>query len=190
MNAIFEELSALPLPRMRWRNPTYGRLMFSKRSILKLPIIAGPFQPQAMIMTPPNVNWIGQRHSQQHCTRVKYCGPESKRLRFAGCEWRWKQPELPSRLWLISSWLASYAQKSRLISFSLTMPLFFLYFCVFQSSSHESCHDISLWFFLKNQVVHFQSFVVTVSWVSTSYTVIIVFWMLMEHLNETAPWWL
>ena len=42
----------------------------------------------------------------------------------------------------------------------------------------------------ENQVVCFPSFVLTVFWYSTSYTVIIVFWlMLMEPLDAPARWW-
>ena len=42
----------------------------------------------------------------------------------------------------------------------------------------------------ENQIVCFPSFVLTVFWYSTSYTVIIVFWMmLMEPVDAPARWW-
>ena len=43
----------------------------------------------------------------------------------------------------------------------------------------------------ENQIVCFPSFVLTVFWCSTSYTVFIVFWMmLMEPVDAPARWWL
>ena len=48
----------------------------------------------------------------------------------------------------------------------------------------------NLWILLKNQIVCFPSFVLTVFWFSTSYTVIIVLWkMLMEPVNALVRWW-
>ena len=42
----------------------------------------------------------------------------------------------------------------------------------------------------ENQIVCFPSFVLTVFWYSTSYTVIVVLWkMLMEPVNAPARWW-
>ena len=42
----------------------------------------------------------------------------------------------------------------------------------------------------ENQIVCFPSFVLTVFWCSTSYTVLIVFWMmLMEPVDAPARWW-
>ena len=42
----------------------------------------------------------------------------------------------------------------------------------------------------ENQIVCFPSFVLTAFWYSTSYTVIIVFWMmLMEPVDAPARWW-
>ena len=42
----------------------------------------------------------------------------------------------------------------------------------------------------ENQIVCFPSFVLTVFWCSTSYTVIVVLWnMLMEPVNALARWW-
>ena len=42
----------------------------------------------------------------------------------------------------------------------------------------------------KNQIVRFPTFVLTVFWYSTSYTVIVLLWkMLMEPVNAIACWW-
>ena len=42
----------------------------------------------------------------------------------------------------------------------------------------------------ENQIVRFPSFVLTVFWCSTSYTVLIVLWkLLMEPVNAPARWW-
>ena len=42
----------------------------------------------------------------------------------------------------------------------------------------------------ENQIVCFPSFVLTVFWCSTSYTVIVLLWkMLMEPVNAPARWW-
>ena len=42
----------------------------------------------------------------------------------------------------------------------------------------------------ENQIVCFPSFVLTVFWCSTSYTVLIVFWkMLMKPVNAPTRWW-
>ena len=42
----------------------------------------------------------------------------------------------------------------------------------------------------ENQIVCFPSFVLTVFWCSTSYTVLIVFWMLLlEPVDALARWW-
>ena len=64
-------------------------------------------------------------------------------------------------------------------------------FYVFVSSSlFLGSSGKNLWILLKNQIVCFPSFVLTVFWFSTSYTVIIVLWkMLMEPVNAPARWW-
>ena len=79
----------------------------------------------------------------------------------------------------------------RLICFSIAMQLYFLSFCVFQSSPPDSVLSYLFdYFWSENQLVRFQSFVLNIFWDSTSYTVIIMFWMLlMERINALARWW-
>ena len=85
-----------------------------------------------------------------------------------------------------SRWILWY----RLISYSNAMQRWFVSFCVCQSSSPESCDEVSLWLLLKNQLVRFQSFVLTVFWDFNSYTVIFLFWMmLVEPVDKRACWW-
>ena len=66
-----------------------------------------------------------------------------------------------------------------------------LTFYIFVSSSF--CSWKQWWNSLitsENQIVCFPSFVLTVFWYSTLYTVLVVLWkILMEPVNATAPWW-
>ena len=87
---------------------------------------------------------------------------------------------------LFSRWILQY----RLISYSNAMQRWFLSFL-----RHPVRFDRNLWLSIslitsENQLVRFQSFVLTVFWDSYSYTVEIVFWMkLVEPVDKPACWW-
>ena len=67
--------------------------------------------------------------------------------------------------------------------------LFWVFFLFFTLALPKVVWDSSL-ITSENQLVQFQSFVLTDFWDSTSYTVIFVFWkMLMEPVNALARWW-
>ena len=76
----------------------------------------------------------------------------------------------------------------RLISFQKDMQLWFLSFCVFQPL-FLGINSENLWLLLKIKEC-FPSFLLTLFWCSTSYTVIIVLWkILKEPVNANARWW-
>ena len=78
----------------------------------------------------------------------------------------------------------------QLISFSIAMQLYFLFFCVFQSSSPERCDGLSLSLLLKTNLTVFQVSYFLSLWCSTSCTVINVLWkLLMSPVNALARRW-